>query len=232
MVANARLEVDPLPAPLTSRARTRDAARQLEGAHSSVQGLFDTLHAAREAKRLAGQELRRLSHGETDLLRAAVAFAGAGIDAVLKQLLEDTLGVLLDKSAAARGKLAAFAGALPKEEPRLARAILTAPSADAKLREVYLERLTKGSLQSEKELKAVRDALGIAEAGAFTDARLARHAAFFVARNEIVHELDLRKPDGPGDPSRRYRAMSTCRDLANDALQLSADYIRATDALL
>jgi len=194
--------------------------------------LFDTLHAAREAKRLAGQELRRLSHGETDLLRAAIAFAGAGIDAVLKQLLEDTLGVLLVKSTAARGKLDAFAGTLPKEEPALAKAILVAPSADAKLREVYLERLTKGSLQSEKELKAVRDALGIAKTEGFTDARLALHAGFFIARNEIVHELDLKKPDGPGDPSRRYRAMKTCRDLANDALQLSANYIKVIDALV
>lgn len=232
MVANARLVIDPLPTPLSSHLTTVEAARRLEGAHSSVQGLFDTLHAAREAKRAAGQELRRLSHGETDLLRAAVAFAGAGIDAVLKQLIQDALSTLLDKSPAARGKLNAYAGGLPKEEPGLAKSILSAPSADVKLREAYLEKLTKGSLQSEKELKAVRDALGIRAAGDFTDAWLSRHSAFFVARNEIVHELDLRKPNGPGDPSRRYRPMKTCRDLANDALQLSAAYIRETDTLL
>ena len=232
MVANVLLEMDPLPSPLSTRRQTVDATRRLEGAHSSVQGLLDTLHAAREAKRLAGQSLRRLSHGETDLLRAAIVFAGAGIDAVLKQLVEDCLGTLLDKSTAARGKLSAYAGALPKDEPGLAKSILTAPSADAKLREAYLEKLTKGSLQSEKELRSVRDALGIAASGTFSDAALALHAAFFTARNQIVHELDLQKPNGPGDPARRYRAMKTCRDLANDALQLGAAYIQATDALL
>jgi len=87
-------------------------------------------------------------------------------------------------------------------------------------------------LQSEKDLEAVRDALGIAKTGGFTDARLALHPGFFIARNEIVHELDLKKPDGPGDPSRRHRAMKTRRDLANDALQLSANYIEAIDALV
>lgn len=231
MVANALLEVDPLPS-FAYKRQTIDAARRLVGAHASVQGLFDTLHAVREAKRKGGQELRRLSHGETDLLRAAVVFAGAGIDAVLKQLLEDALVTLLDRSTAARGKLSAYAATLPSNEPVLAKKVLMAPSADRMLRDSYLQKLTKGSLQSEKELRSVRDALGIAPAGGFTDAQLGRHADFFVARNEIVHELDLRKPDGPGDPSRRYRAMKTCRDLANDALQLSSDYIRATNRLL
>jgi hypothetical protein len=232
MVANARLVVDALPSPLSTKRQTRDAARRLTGAHASVQGLFDTLHAVRAAKLRAGQDVRRLSHGETDLLRAAVAFAGAGIDAVLKQLIEDALETVLTKSTAARGRLSGYAGSLPKEEPSLAKSILTAPNVEDRLRNAYLDKLTKGSLQSEKELRAVRDALGIKDVGDFSDASLSHHAAFFDARNQIVHELDLQKPNGPGDPSRRYRPMSTCRDLANDALKLSAAYIVAVDALV
>jgi len=38
----------------------------------------------------------RLSHDEQNLIRAALAFAGAGLDSALKQLVRDTLPILIE----------------------------------------------------------------------------------------------------------------------------------------
>lgn len=116
-------------------------------------------------------------------------------------------------------------------EPKKAQRILGAPSADTALRAEYVDSITKGSLQTEKDLRAVRNALGIAPSGVFTDAHLATFADFFIARNEIVHELDL-QASGPGIPTRRARKMSPVRDLANEAIDITAQFVVATDALL
>ncbi|MFJ3385958.1 MULTISPECIES: hypothetical protein [unclassified Curtobacterium] len=231
MPANRLLELDPLPLALTTHPETAGAARRLVGAHDSVQGLFATLQAARQQKILRGVSVRRLEHGEVDLLRAAIVFAGAGLDAVLKQLVRDALTALLESHPATKTSLNRFVAEMVRGEPKRAQRILGAPSADTALRVEYVDSITKGSLQTEKDLRAVRNALGIAPSGAFTDANLATFADFFIARNEIVHELDL-QASGPGIPTRRARKMSPVRDLANEAISITAQFVVATDALL
>lgn len=71
------------------------------------------------------------------------------------------------------------------------------------MREEDTAHLTRGSSQSEGDLIAVRDALGIPPTGAFDDREIKSHGHFFKARNQIVHELDLKKPGGRGDYTRR-----------------------------
>jgi len=46
---------------------------------------------------------------EEDLLRAAIVFTGAGLDATLKQLIRDTLPTLLERNQQAHDKFEAFA---------------------------------------------------------------------------------------------------------------------------
>jgi hypothetical protein len=230
--ANALLVLDPLPALLSTRSETSEAAKRLKGTHDSVQGLFNTLHAARQKKVDAGGAVAKLEHGEVDLLRSAIVFAGAGLDAVLKQLVKDTLKELLKTHASTRAAIARFAITVVKDEPRKATRILTSGNAEEALRDEYVDNLTKGSLQSEKDLINVRNSLGIADAGLFTDDSLKKLGDFFKARNEIVHELDLQSVSGLGQWTRRSRKMSTSRDFANQAIVYSAAFISATDALL
>ncbi|MCS5518622.1 hypothetical protein [Curtobacterium flaccumfaciens] len=232
MVANTLLELDALPAVISTHPETAEAARRLRGTHESVQGLFTTLHDARAQKIARGAEVRRLGHGETDLLRSAIVFAGAGLDSVLKQLVRDSLDTLLVGHPGTRTSLSRFVVNTVKDEPKKATRILAATSADAQLRIEYVEHLTKGSLQSERDLQAVRDALGIDPTGTFADAAFNALRPFFDARNQIVHELDLQLRRAPGDTTRRVRRMAPSRDLANEAVQTCAAFVIATDALL
>ncbi len=64
------------------------ALRHLAVAHSTPQGIFESLHVVRlAAADVSGKDARgRLNEGEVDLLRSALVLAGAGLDAVLKRL--------------------------------------------------------------------------------------------------------------------------------------------------
>ena len=204
----------------------------MTGAHESVQGHLDTLHAVRARKLQNKIDVRRLDHREVDLLRAAIVFAGSGLDAVLKQLIEDSLLDVVDKSEPARKLLGAFGAKLVDDEPGVAKRVLAATDRDVAIKEYYLEHLTRGSLQATTELKRVRDSLGLASVARLEDANLDKFDDFFLARNQIVHELDLKKPNGPGDFTRRYRTMASSRDHADEALQLALVFIQEVDALL
>src|SRR3954447_23854049 len=84
-----------LPAP-GGVAGTETAQRFLEGAHDSVESLFQSIDSLRTARGAGGRG--RLTSSEEDLLRAALVFTGAGMDATLKRLIGDTLPAALDRS--------------------------------------------------------------------------------------------------------------------------------------
>lgn len=232
MATAVKLKLVALPAVRSRRPEFAGAYGRLRGAHEAVQGLLDNLEYLRETKRLGGVKLARLKHPESDLLRAAILFAGAGIDAVLKALIEDCLHKILLANKAARTKRGAFISNLVKDEAGNAIRVLNSLDIEKALHRCYVETMTQRSLQGEKALKDVRDALGIEPTGRFSDQELESFRDFFEARNEIAHELDLKDPRGRGDSSRKDRAMSTTMKQCNGALQLSAAFIRATEELL
>ncbi len=231
MTANLLLKLNPLTVAST-HPETAESVRRLTGAHDSIQGLFTTLHSLRDTKVKAGISIARLSHSEVDLLRAALVFAGAGLDAVLKQLIRDALPNLLLGHSPAQGNLRLYSGRLTANEPAKAKAILMDADPTARLQGQYLDDLTRGSLQGHGELEGVRKALGLPDAGALSTATLATFAVFFTSRNEVVHELDLIKPTGKGTFTRRYRRMDETLDQADAALRLSGDFIAGVDGLL
>lgn len=61
------------------------AQRFLASSYDSVASLVDTAYPALRAQRPASRG--RLTHAEQDLFRAAVVFAGAGVDTALKEAL-------------------------------------------------------------------------------------------------------------------------------------------------
>ncbi|MFS0712362.1 hypothetical protein ABC195_00655 [Microbacterium sp. 2P01SA-2] len=231
MAANPRLHLTPL-AVSSSKRQTQESARRLKGAHDSIDGLFETLHSVRDAKVKAGVSLARLSHAEVDLLRAALVFAGAGLDAVLKQLVRDALPKLLDGYPAAQGALKGYSGRLTTEQPAKAKAILMSPDPTKALRQQYVADLTKGSLQGHGELIEIRKALGLPDTGALSETSLSGFSDFFIARNQVAHELDLKMPTGRGTFTRRYRRMDETRERADAALVLGGDFIVAVERWL
>lgn len=73
---------------------TETAQRFLASAYGSVEAVLQTLKTVRELRRAQTGDIRgRLTSAEEDLLRAAIVFTGAGLDATLKQLIRDTLPI-------------------------------------------------------------------------------------------------------------------------------------------
>lgn len=204
----------------------------MTGAHDSINDLFGTLHSLRDAKIKKGVPIARLSHGEVDILRSALVFSGAGLDAVLKQLTRDALPTLLKTHLATQGALKEYSGRLGSQEPTKARSILMSLDPTQARIDAYMADLTKGSLQGHKELIKLRRALGLPEAGALSDTVLGGFSDFFIARNQVVHELDLLKPTGPGTFSRRTRRMKETREHCDAAVKLAGEFIVATEAYL
>jgi hypothetical protein len=169
------------------------------------------------------------------MLRAAIVFTGAGIDSTLKQLLRDALPDLLESSKLSSEKFRQFAESHIGDEAgdvntkRLA-AVLISPSPRQALIEQYLRQLTGESLQSVEQVSAVAGALGIEQPDLRRDIQSLK--ALFEARNQVVHELDLRDPAQHGNYRRRARSIEPVTQQCNAGLALTQRLVNEVAHLL
>jgi hypothetical protein len=96
--------------------------------------------------------------------------------------------------------------------------------------EDYIYELTGSSLQSAEEVGKVAGAIGIEDAT--LRQRVDGLRPLFIARNEISHELDLQRPELPGDRTRRTRPMAQTKELCHEGLEVGQLMINAIGALL
>jgi hypothetical protein len=209
---------------------TEIAQRFLASAYDSVDGLLDTLTTIRQARKAGQGDIRgRLPENEADLLRAAIVFTGAGLDASLKQLIRDSLPTLLDNNAQAHVKFEAFAadrlGVGEIADTKVIARYLTSANPRERLIEDYIYGLTGSSLQSADEVQRVAGALGISDKTLRT--RITGLRSLFVARNEVSHELDLQRPEKQGDRSRRTRRMNQTVSICHEGLEVAQFMINA-----
>ena len=180
--------------------QTERAQRFLEGAFDCVQNVLGLV--------TGGQ----LTNSDSDLYRAAIVFAGAGLDSSMKQTVRDALPFLLEKNELACKKFEEFTTSYLQDTSGQVRArnlakTLSAPDSRTHLVESYQYSLTSDSLQSVEQLELVVGALGVNDRTIRTD--LKNLNAAFKARNQIVHELDLQHTEKQGDRSRRRRSSSS-----------------------
>jgi hypothetical protein len=208
--------------------------RFLASAYDAVGAVLENLAKIRELRRQETGDIRgRLTANEEDLLRAAIVFTGAGLDATLKQLIRDTLPSLLETSPQAHEKFETFAadrlGTGEIADTRALARYLTSTSPRERLIEDYVYELTGSSLQSAEEVQKVAGALGIEDQP--LRQRINGLRALFVARNEISHELDLRRPGAPGDRTRRSRRIGPTENLCHEGLEVGQLIINAVGGL-
>jgi hypothetical protein len=168
--------------------------------------IASTAHAACDAL-LVAYELVRLQRGrprgmttdnEQDLLRSMLVMAAAGLDATVKQLIEDTLPSLIAKDSKSQNSFEKFVlrrlsvdsePGVPAINNRLLASVLVSGNPQTRLIQEYVLHLTAGSLQSTDSLFEVAAALG-ADPSAIGllpgDLR-----PIFDTRNKIIHELDI-----------------------------------------
>ena len=214
-------------------SETETAQRFLASAYDSVAAMFDNLETLRQLRKQQGRNIQgRLPGNEEDLLRAAILFSGAGVDASLKRLIEDALPTLLDVNADAHQKLESFVAsrvAADAAPASLARYLVARVPREAVILD-YIASLTGESLQSVEQVGKVAGALGLNERALRQEIRELR--GLFVARNEISHELDLRQTQRQGDRSRLGRKIRTTQALTHSGLNVAQKMINAVAAAL
>lgn len=170
---------------------TETAQRFLASAYDSVDGVLESFEIIRTLRREEGQDLRgRLTSYEEDLLRAAIVFAGAGLDATLKQLIRDALPAVVERVEPAERRLEEFArrrlSVREGADPAAIAHYLVAQNPRSALIEDYIADLTGGSLQSQEEVQRVVAAFGIGDRQLFQ--RIVGLRPAFEARNQVSHE--------------------------------------------
>ena len=165
-----------------------------------------TAHAAANAI-LAAYELVRSQRGrprgmttdnEQDLLRSMLVMAASGVDATVKQLVQDTLPHLIATDAKAQNSFQKFVERKLIVEAdtgggtvnlKLLAAALVSPAPQRRLIDEYVSELTGNSLQSTDSLFQVAAALGVDPVQIGLIPRDIR--PIFNIRNKIIHELDI-----------------------------------------
>lgn len=214
-------------------AETETAQRFLASAYDSVDAVFRNLETIRQVRRDRGENVRgRVPSNEEDLLRAAIVFTAAGMDATLKRLIEDSLPALLAISPDVRKKFEAYVRdrlQLESASATLAR-YLIAPNPRDVVMEEYVCALTGDSLQSVEQLNKVAGALGLNDG--HLRQQLTAIKPLFIARNEISHELDLLHTQRQGDRARRTRQIPASKALAHQGLNLTQKMVNGVASAL
>lgn len=181
------------------------AQRYLASAYDSVASLIEVTYPVLRAQRDGSRG--RLTHAEQDLFRAAVVFAGAGVDAVLKEALRSCIPRQVGSLAGAREKYLDFVtrylhDGADVQTRRLAE-LLISDAPTAHLLDAYVQSLTGSSLQSQQQVQNTLAALGLqGERDLFISSRELN--PLFRTRNEIAHEMDM-TPAALRDRNRRTR---------------------------
>lgn len=137
------------------------------------------------------------THEQQDLWRAMLVFACAGLDVFVKQLVKNKLPLLLegdgDKEVQDKFKEYVRRGLKKDEEEILstvALALIDPNPRDVFLKE-YIKDMTKGSLQSVKELHRVSEASGLDTKKILNGEKAKAINDAFIVRNQIIHEMDI-----------------------------------------
>jgi hypothetical protein len=231
-----KYSVAPLPEQRV-HGRAAPALKHLTVAHQTLEGIFESLHVLRTAPGAPDKDGRgRLKEAEVDLLRSALVLAGAGLDAVLKRLARDALPELLavgsTHAAADKAFKAHVSTQVRDKTPSTSwtKAILDADPRQAMIR-LYVEEHTQGSLQKEKDLQAIRGALGVSDR-VIMDQQIADLRPFLTARNQVAHDLDIKAPEDETWGPRYRRSAKTVVDQCDQVLGLAGAFVDAVSGEL
>lgn len=198
---------------------------------------FNTLF--KEQSNDAGAE-NNSADAEQDLLRAMLVFSCSGLDAVVKQLVQDAIADVIDKDDGAHREFQKFverrlkrtSGSDEKEKPAgklasidssLLASVLTARDPRKELVRQLIESLTGDSLQSRDQLLRVAAHFALTRDEVISDDASLKLG--FEARNQIIHEMDV---DLTGKRSRRERTHKAMIKASETMLSTAEKFISAT----
>ncbi len=184
------------------KALQRDWRENLEG--DSGGSRFGTVRKARNAKGTATDH-------EQDLLRAALVFAAAGLDSMVKQLVRDALHTVVAKEKGAHAQFADYVQSRLKRmesiDLRFLAEAIASEHPSNHLKQELTKELTGSSLQSKDQLLRVAAYFAIPANEITKDPNKLKMV--FETRNQIAHEMDiLFGQTNRGRRQRKYGTMS------------------------
>lgn len=188
---------------------------------------FDNIRRQRNARGVA-------TDPEQDILRAMLLFSSSGTDSMIKQVVNDTLHIVIEKDEGARAQFRAHVekNLLTKKDgeveiinKKLLTDIFLHNSPKQALVENLKKHLTAESLQSKDQIYKVASFFNISSKNLFADDKKLK--AVFEARNQIAHEMDV--DFTMNNRNRRQRAKPLITEYCNDLLKLSLAFIKEVD---
>lgn len=196
----------------------------LVSSRESSASFLEAFQASRKGKKTGTTTDR-----EQDFLRAVLVFASAGLDAMLKQLIRDTLSHVISSSPGARKQYHGFIEAQISPDRKDGRQVLAKALGSESPQQVMINHLvddlTSSSLQSVNQVMRVAGHLDIPTGNITKD--VAGLQKIFHMRNQISHEMDV--DFTKKNRSRRQRAKKAIIDSANDLFLVSANFLSGVD---
>jgi hypothetical protein len=186
---------------------------------------FATVRKARKAKGTATDH-------EQDLMRAALMFATAGLDSLVKQLVRDTLQTVIGKNKGAHAQFTDYVTSRLKRtdgpDLRFLAEAIAADKPTRHLQQQLVAELTDASLQSKDQLLRVAAYFAIPANEIARD--IGKLQVIFHARNQIAHEMDILL--GQQNRGRRQRKAKLMKDYASAILGTALSFYTAVEARL
>lgn len=186
-----------------------------------------------------GKKFGASTDEEQDLLRAMLLFSTAGLDALVKRLINDSLHFIATKDARAKQTFETFVGRKIKIKAELADSghgidikllskLLSSDSPRRELVSVLKSDLTANSLQSRKELVTAAAYFGVAMEDLKIDPGYLDN--IFRVRNEITHEMDILLEQK--NRKRRHRKSDEMVRYAKEIFRIGEDFLSIVDTKL
>lgn len=210
--------------------QTEKAALIYQYAVESANSLWLAYHLTRSAR---GSPGGITTYQEQDILRAMVVAAASGLDAALKQLIEESIPSLIILSDPVREEFEKFARRHLQAEdtdaavvsPKILARILTSSDPQKRLIGDYVYDVTGESLQSANQLLGVCKKLGVDANKAIGNVQELKEV--FAARNQMIHELDIDL--GSSTRKRRNRSQPKMQKYAERLLGVTRAIIADVD---
>ncbi|MDR0591581.1 MAG: hypothetical protein LBG75_03470 [Candidatus Nomurabacteria bacterium] len=176
-----------------------------------------------------------------DLLRAMLVFACSGLDAVIKQLIKDSLAGVIDADQGARQEMVKYVSrsvlqkGIGNEPEQNIRQINTDRLADLLISDnpkrdivsMHVRNLCSDSLQSKDQILKIASSFAITSDAIMGDPDTIRTA--FMVRNQIIHEMDVDLSD---DRNRRERTEDVIKKYCEEILLVGKKFIAVVSGKL
>ena len=166
-----------------------------------------------------------------DLLRAMLVFACAGLDSMIKHLIEEALPAAINHLEGAQKRFEEFVQRKLNQDDKRTwlGKVLTTPDPRNRLVEEFVADLVAGSLQSRDKILSMGALFGLGMKDLIDNPQSLNEV--FHARNQIGHEMDM-DLTGQQRRSRRPRRRDETVALAELVLECGANFLKGADVAL